>query len=122
MPFYSHTHLSLTSFALLSNKHIYVSCVFIAILFLSACKSTNPNMRFDYAQTLPLYYKGDINTNPNDQRQYETFVLDNGLEVVLVSDNNIVSSAASLTVGVGFYDDPDQYLGLSHYLVLENAN
>lgn len=54
--------------------------------------------------------------SPNDQRLYRTFILDNELEVLLVSDHETEKSAASLAVGVGFYSDPMKQQGMAHYL------
>jgi protease-3 len=57
-----------------------------------------------------------INKNLNDPRSYESFVLDNGMQVVTVSDNNIRLSAATLSIGVGQYQDPISHQGLAHFL------
>ncbi|WDE13438.1 insulinase family protein [Thalassomonas haliotis] len=54
--------------------------------------------------------------SPNDSRTYDTFTLNNGMEVVLASDPTLAQSAASLTVGIGQYQDPDTQQGLAHYL------
>ncbi|MFT5758970.1 MAG: protease-3 [Alteromonadaceae bacterium] len=60
--------------------------------------------------------QGNIFKSPNDSRVYETFTLDNGMEVLLASDPNLTQVAASLTVGVGQYQDPNTQQGLAHYL------
>lgn len=60
--------------------------------------------------------QGSIIVSPNDQRQYKTFMLDNKLEVVLVSDPAVEKSAASLSVGVGMLQDPMMQQGMAHYL------
>src|SRR6187431_2443568 len=54
--------------------------------------------------------------SPNDDRQYSALLLPNGLQVVLVSDPTLENSAASIAVGVGSAHDPQQQLGLAHYL------
>jgi protease-3 len=59
---------------------------------------------------------GGIYKSPNDDRAYATFTLPNGLEVIVVSDKDAEMAAVSLSVGVGSYQDPDQHLGLAHYL------
>jgi len=59
---------------------------------------------------------GTISKSPNDQRSYRTIILDNALEVVLVSDPETVKSAASLSVGVGLLFDPMTQQGMAHYL------
>ena len=57
-----------------------------------------------------------INKAPSDTREYATFTLKNGIEVVTVSDKNLATSAATLSVGVGQFQDPDDAQGIAHYL------
>ncbi|MGN0922486.1 MAG: insulinase family protein [Cellvibrio sp.] len=57
-----------------------------------------------------------INVSPNDDRKYSTFVLPNGLEVIVVSDKEAELAAVSVSVAAGSYQDPDAHLGLAHYL------
>ncbi|GGY77325.1 pitrilysin [Cellvibrio zantedeschiae] len=57
-----------------------------------------------------------IQKSPNDDRTYAAVVLANNLQVVLVSDPGLVNSAASLAVGVGSAQDPQEHQGLAHYL------
>ena len=52
----------------------------------------------------------------NDSRDYKAISLDNGLEVLLVSDPAVEKSAAALSVGVGLMFDPMDYQGMAHYL------
>jgi insulysin len=54
--------------------------------------------------------------SPNDQRDYRSLVLDNGLRVILVSDKEADKAAASLAVNVGSGDDPQGRQGLAHFL------
>lgn len=54
--------------------------------------------------------------SPNDDRQYAAMMLPNGLQVVLVSDPSLENSSASLAVGVGSAHNPEDQLGLAHYL------
>jgi protease-3 len=54
--------------------------------------------------------------SPNDQREYSTFTLANDLQVVLISDPTLEVSGASLSVGVGSYENPEEFPGLAHYL------
>jgi protease-3 len=69
-------------------------------------------------------YKGEVvaknNSQPivseNDDRDYATLHLDNGLDVILVSDITSDKSAASLSVGVGMLKDPSTQAGMAHYL------
>ncbi len=57
-----------------------------------------------------------IPVSPNDQREYRLLTLENGLEVLLVSDPDVEKSAAALSVGVGLLFDPMDYQGMAHYL------
>jgi len=58
----------------------------------------------------------NIIKSPNDDRQYQALLLTNQLQVVLVSDPSLENSAASLAVGVGSAQDPEDHQGLAHYL------
>lgn len=54
--------------------------------------------------------------SPNDQREYRSLTLNNGLNVILVSDSEADKAAASLAVNVGSGDDPKGRQGLAHFL------
>jgi len=54
--------------------------------------------------------------SPADTREYDTFTLDNGIQVVVVSDPTLSEVAVSLTVGVGQFHDPNPHQGLAHFL------
>lgn len=60
--------------------------------------------------------KTQIVKSPNDRRLYQSIILDNQLEVVLVSDPSIEKSAAALSVKVGSFQEPEAFGGLAHYL------
>jgi len=51
-----------------------------------------------------------------DQRQYETFFLENQLQVLLISDPETQKAAASMDVNVGHLSDPAELPGLAHFL------
>jgi len=55
-------------------------------------------------------------TNVNDLRDYRYLKLENNLEVVLVSDPDAQTAAASLDVAVGHGSDPDDRAGMAHFL------
>ncbi|EWH08239.1 peptidase, M16 (pitrilysin) family protein [Catenovulum agarivorans DS-2] len=63
-----------------------------------------------------LVVSGDLDKSPADVRQYKSIWLDNGLQVVLVSDPNAANSVASLSVGAGSAQDPIELPGLAHFL------
>ncbi len=54
--------------------------------------------------------------SPNDQREYRSLELENGLKVILVADKEADKAAASLAVNVGSGDDPQGRQGLAHFL------
>lgn len=58
----------------------------------------------------------EVVVSPNDNRTYRLIALDNGLEVMLVSDPTAEKSAAALSIGLGAASDPDEYPGMAHYL------
>ncbi|MCI0510839.1 secreted Zn-dependent insulinase-like peptidase [Chromohalobacter marismortui] len=55
-------------------------------------------------------------TSPNDMRHYRALTLDNGLEVLLVSDPQADKAAAAMNVAVGSMSNPDDVPGLAHFL------
>lgn len=50
-----------------------------------------------------------------DPRSYRYIQLENGMRIVLVHDPQSVMSAASVTVGIGYFADPWDLPGLTHY-------
>lgn len=58
----------------------------------------------------------EVIKSPADDRDYRYVTLDNGLKVLLVSDPDTDKSAAAVDVNVGSYQDPDDRLGLAHFL------
>ena len=49
-------------------------------------------------------------------RQYRDVTLSNGMRVWLISDSTVQKSALSLLVDAGSKDDPEDALGLAHFL------
>ena len=62
------------------------------------------------------YANNSVNKSPSDQRTYNIFTLKNGIDVITVSDPDLVTSAATLSVGVGQFQDPDNAQGIAHFL------
>ncbi|WP_181869917.1 insulinase family protein [Halomonas sp. DQ26W] len=54
--------------------------------------------------------------SPHDTRGYRVLSLKNGLSALLVSDPDADRAAASMNVGVGSTQDPDDLAGLAHFL------
>lgn len=57
-----------------------------------------------------------LEQSPADSRQYQLLTLNNGLEVLLVSDPKAERAAASLDVKIGSAADPKNFEGLAHFL------
>ncbi len=57
-----------------------------------------------------------IRKSEKDNRQYQAIRLENGMTVLLVSDPQAVKSLSALIVAVGSLEDPNDHLGLAHYL------
>lgn len=58
----------------------------------------------------------EVESSPLDLRKFRALTLSNKLKVLLVSDCESDTAAASLTVGVGSFSDPDDLPGLAHFL------
>jgi secreted Zn-dependent insulinase-like peptidase len=54
--------------------------------------------------------------SPADDKSYRPLVLENGLRVLLISDPGTDKSAASLDINIGNGSDPEEWLGLAHFL------
>ena len=50
-----------------------------------------------------------------DRRVYHYLQLSNALPVLLISDSATLVSAAAMSVGIGFYNDPSSVPGLAHF-------
>ncbi|GAC19913.1 insulinase family protein [Paraglaciecola arctica] len=85
-----------------------------ASILLNACGSTD-NAKSEAISTQPEA-QSEIVKSPIDNREYASIVLDNQLEVMLVSDPSIEKSAAALSVAVGSLQEPKEFGGLAHYL------
>lgn len=73
-----------------------------------------------YAETPPNTvagnFSGEVEVSPNDPKRYEALVLDNQLEVLLISDPTTDQAAASMNVAVGSSANPKDRAGLAHFL------
>tara|TARA_R110001592_G_C13176951_1_gene750412 strand:+ start:156 stop:3017 length:2862 start_codon:yes stop_codon:yes gene_type:complete len=67
-------------------------------------------------QAPPASIQHVIPKSPNDQREYLALTLSNKLDVLLISDPNSDKASAALDVYVGSADDPNEFLGLAHFL------
>lgn len=89
---------------------VCLSCALSTITLANQTTHTELTMpSFDVIET-------NIKQSPNDQREYQVIRLSNHLEVLLVSDPDLENSSASLAVPIGSMHNPEQQLGLAHYL------
>ena len=51
-----------------------------------------------------------------DNNEYKFISLDNKLEVLIIYDKETDLSAAAMSVGIGFYNDPFETQGIAHFL------
>ena len=63
-----------------------------------------------------VYTDNFFRKSPNDNREYHSFRLNNGMRVLLISDPDSKKSAASLDLDRGSGNNPRDYLGIAHYL------
>ena len=91
-----------------------------SVSLLSGCQpAQNDNQQAEYQEqpsASERESRDQINVSPNDDREYGVVRLDNGLNVIVVSDRNADKAAAALNVHVGSMQNPDEQLGLAHYL------
>ncbi|NRB39500.1 MAG: insulinase family protein [Pseudomonadales bacterium] len=81
-----------------------LACIAVlCLVFLSACSQISDD---------PVV----VEKSPSDKKTYEYLKLDNGLKVLLISDEDAEFSAASLDVFVGSGSDPENRAGLAHFL------
>ncbi|BGP14041.1 hypothetical protein JCM10213_005625 [Rhodosporidiobolus nylandii] len=60
-------------------------------------------------------FKGEIERSPNDDRQYRSILLENGMEALIISDPKTDKAAAAMDVKVGHLSDPEDIPGLAHF-------
>ncbi|MAM71046.1 MAG: peptidase M16 [Gammaproteobacteria bacterium] len=99
----------------MQNKYkLMGSRLFILLPFvlLAACNANEQQAEPDLAgQEIITPVK-----SPNDRREYRALVLDNQMKVLLISDPESETAAASVDVDSGYNADPDNFQGLAHFL------
>lgn len=86
---------------LLGLQHLWRLALGLVVLALSGCA---------------MFTASDIKSSPNDSRAYRHLVLDNQLQVLLISDPTTEKAAAAMDVSVGSRHDPRDHQGLAHFL------
>lgn len=84
-------------------------CLLISALFLLGCSERFITPHPEPEPQTPI-------TAPTDQREYRAQTLDNGLQVLLISDPLAEKAAASMNVAAGSWHEPDEWPGLAHFL------
>ncbi|CAM3892207.1 pitrilysin [Xenorhabdus thuongxuanensis] len=69
-----------------------------------------------YAQSSWQPLPDTIHKSERDPRQYKAIKLQNDMTVLLVSDEKAIKSLAAVSLPVGHMENPDNQLGLAHYL------
>ncbi|PVF99224.1 hypothetical protein CPB86DRAFT_757279 [Serendipita vermifera] len=59
-------------------------------------------------------YTGSIELASCNKRKYRLILLSNGMQVMLIHDDKCEQAAASMCVGAGYLDDPDEMQGMAH--------
>jgi len=98
----------------LTGRNTFLVLLIGASIMLNACGSTDQSKPV-VISTQPEP-QSKIVKSPIDNREYASIVLDNQLEIMLVSDPSIEKSAAALSVAVGSLQEPKEFGGLAHYL------
>jgi len=95
-----------------NNRLIASYLLLLSALLLSACsENQQPAAEIEAALTYVTPLK-----SPNDRREYRALVLDNELKVLLISDPQAETAAASADVNSGYNSDPLAFQGLAHFL------
>ena len=97
------------------RKHLHLFCILSIFTFI-ACATSTPTTAPEPAQADAPQSKVTPKKHPLDQSEYRRFVLDNNMQVLLVSDPRFNKSAAALTVNVGALSNPPDREGLAHFL------
>ncbi|PHM36672.1 pitrilysin [Xenorhabdus innexi] len=69
-----------------------------------------------YAESSWVMLPETIHKSERDSREYRAIQLKNDMTVLLVSDEKAVKSLAAVALPVGHMENPDNQLGLAHYL------
>lgn len=119
----STTHGRLTSIrtaaAHFSMSALAIGVLSAGMLSISGCSLNNlPNT--NHQTTIPhqevQVTESTVIKSPADSRDYRHITLANGLNILLISDADTDKAAVAVDVQAGSYQDPDDRLGLAHFL------
>ncbi|MBN3859958.1 hypothetical protein GKC56_05495 [Neisseriaceae bacterium PsAf] len=78
------------------HKYLYYWITFVLCVFLTACAS------------VPSKQITDIPLSKIDRTEQVALQLDNGLQVLIISDPNALQSSVAISVGVGSFQEPKE--------------
>ncbi len=90
-------------------KHVSLVAGILATVLLGGCTLTAERESMDKTSQVVI-------KSPADDRDYRYLTLDNGMKALLISDPDADKAAAAVDVNVGSWQDPDNRLGLAHFL------
>ncbi len=98
----------------------FVVSALATTLVLTGCGMTNLQRQTQDVTPQPSssqrVLSGEVIKSPQDYRDYRHIVLNNGVQVLLISDPRTDKAAAAVDVNTGSFNDPDKRLGLAHFL------
>ncbi|MER2493173.1 insulinase family protein [Catenovulum sediminis] len=98
------------------NCSIFILMLLLTLSLLLSCATTDKSLVSHQSN----YSKSISHVTPikheNDHRKYAGFTLDNGMQVIVVSDEDLEVAAASIVVAAGAFQASEDYQGLPHYL------
>lgn len=89
-------------------KHMSLIAGVLATVLVSGCTVTAERDAMEKSQV--------VVKSPADDRDYRFVEMENGLKALLISDPDTDKAAAAVDVKVGSFQDPDNRLGLAHFL------
>ncbi|OOR98322.1 pitrilysin [Haemophilus paracuniculus] len=108
--------------SIISQAISYALCSIFAVGISNAVlaeNNKNPTASIENSQQNPQGFsliKQVINKSPNDKAIYQGIKLNNGMTVLLISDEKANKSLMSLALPIGSMEDPENQQGLAHYL------
>lgn len=71
--------------------------------------------KFNLSALGAIVVENGLEKSSCDNKAYMSLELENGLKVLLVSDEKCEKAAAAMCVRVGHFDDPEEIPGLAHF-------
>jgi len=94
-----------------SMSPFYLAAILSLALFGTACSKKDPQRTTDFG-----HRGGGAGAAQTAGAEQSTLTLPNGLEILLVSSPKLQKASAAMAVPSGSWADPEEHLGLAHYL------